>query len=177
MGKIDLDELTYEQYINCKPWDEDGTKNHDCPYFKMVWKAFLFEVMNCFIVSIIMLQSEIFSSAGYLKYVTQANGSMDLLIQLSDLKAKSITYVYNNYKIRKILNLQRKREATVKTVEKLKEKIKRWRQFTRTTMVNADPPSTFVESNAAVLGDAKKDETKKKVTIAEDQNQAIGEPT
>lgn len=102
---------------------------------------------------------------------------MDLLIQLSDLKAKSITYVYNNYKIRKILNLQRKREATVKTVEKLKEKIKRWRQFTRTTMVNADPPSTFVESNAAVLGDAKKDETKKKVTIAEDQNQAIGEPT
>lgn len=35
---------------------------------------------------------------------------MDLLMELSELKAKSITYVINNYKIRKILNIQRKRE-------------------------------------------------------------------
>lgn len=76
--------------------------------------------MNCFILAIILLQSEIFNSAGYLKYVTQQNGSMDLLIQLADSKAKSITYVFNNYKIRKILNIQRKREQTLKTVEILK---------------------------------------------------------
>ena len=92
--------------------------------------------MNAFIVAIVLLQSEIFSSSGYLKYVTQANGSMDLLMQLSELKAKSITYVFNNYKIRKILSINRKRESTLKTVERLKEKLTRWRQFTRTTMVN-----------------------------------------
>lgn len=74
---------------------------------------------------------------------------MDLLIQLAETKAKAITYVFNNYKIRKILSLQRKREAIVKTTERLKEKIHRWRQFTRTTMVNERPPSQFVESGAA----------------------------
>lgn len=91
-----------------------------------------------------MLQCEIFSSAGYLKYVTQQNGSLDLLMELSELKAKSITYVFNNYKIRKILNIQRKREQTLATVEKLKEKIARWRQFTRTTLTTDRGPSTFI---------------------------------
>lgn len=76
----------------------------------MDWRALYFQYMNCFIIAVIMLQCEIFSSSGYLKYVTQRNGSMDLLMELSELKAKSITYVINNYKIRKILNLQRKRE-------------------------------------------------------------------
>lgn len=73
---------------------------------------------------------------------------MDLLLQISELKAKSITYMYNNYKIRKILSIQRKRESTLKTVERLKDKIYRWRQFTRTTMVNQRGPSTFEESGA-----------------------------
>lgn len=73
---------------------------------------------------------------------------MDLLIQLSELKAKSVTYVFNNYKIRKILSINRKRESTLKTVERLKEKILRWRQFTRTTLVNRRGPSTFEESGA-----------------------------
>jgi hypothetical protein len=143
----DLGEMTFRDYISCNPWT-DGKHNENCPHFQLNERAFYFEVMNCFIVAMIMLQSEIFSSAGYLKYVTQQNGSMDLLIQLSELKAKSITYVWNNYKIRKILSVQRKREATLKTVEKLKEKIQRWRQFTRTTMVNTQPPSTLVASGA-----------------------------
>jgi hypothetical protein len=114
-------------YVKCHPWDADGTHNQKCPHFELDWKAFYFEGMNCFIVAIILLQSEIFSSAGYLKYVTQQNGSMDLLLQIPELKAKSITYMYNNYKIRKILSIQRKRESTLKTVERLKEKIFRWR--------------------------------------------------
>ena len=59
-----------------------------------------------------------------------------------------MVYVYNNYKIRKILNIQRKRESTLKTVERLKDKIFRWRQFTRTTMVNMRGPSTFEDSGA-----------------------------
>lgn len=80
--------------------------------------------------------------------MTQQDGSMDLLMQLAELKAKSITYVYNNYKIRKILSVQRKREAILKTVEQLKQKIFRWRQFTRTTMVNKKPPSLFLKSGA-----------------------------
>ena len=90
--------------------------------------------MNCFIISTIIFQSEIFSSAGYLKYVTQHGGSMDLLMELSELKAKSITYAINNYKIRKVLNIKRKKEQIFNTVDKLKDKIHRWRQFTRTTL-------------------------------------------
>ena len=69
-------------------------------------------------------------------------------MQLSELKAKSMTYVFNNYKIRKILSVNRKRESTLKTVERLKEKITRWRQFTRTTLVNKRGPSMFEETGA-----------------------------
>jgi hypothetical protein len=83
-----------------------------------------------------MLQGEIFDSAGYLKFVTQDDGSMDLLITLGALKAKSITYIFNNNKIRKILSIQRKRESIMSTVKKIKEKIIRWRLFTRTTLID-----------------------------------------
>lgn len=51
------------------------------------------------------MQSEIFKSSGYIKYVTQADGSMDLLVKLSNLKRLSFTYIYNNEKIRKILSI------------------------------------------------------------------------
>jgi len=61
--------------------------------------------MNCFMIAIISLQSEIFSSEGYLKFVTQTDGSMDLLVKLADIKAKSISYVFNNLKIRKIISI------------------------------------------------------------------------
>ena len=56
-------------------------------------------------ISIISLQSEIFKSSGYIKYVNQVNGSMDLLVRLAALKQKSFTYVFNNLKIKKILSL------------------------------------------------------------------------
>jgi hypothetical protein len=62
---------------------------------------------------------------------------MDLLIQLSELKAKSIAYVFNNTKIRKIIAIQRQKESTLATVEKIKGKLKRWRIFTRTTLDQA----------------------------------------
>ena len=58
--------------------------------------ALIIQCLNIVILSIIMLQSEIFDSFGYKKFVTQADGSMDLLMQLSGLKAKSITYIFNN---------------------------------------------------------------------------------
>jgi len=66
---------------------------------------------------------------------------MDLLIQLSELKAKSITYVYNNYKIRKILSIQRKRETTLQTVESIKAKITQWRAFVKMKAVGSKGPS------------------------------------
>jgi hypothetical protein len=58
--------------------------------------AFIVQTLNVIILSVIMLQSEIFDSAGYIKFITQSDGSMDLLMQLSGIKAKSITYIYNN---------------------------------------------------------------------------------
>lgn len=61
---------------------------------------------------------------------------MDLLCSLADLKAKSVTYVFNNYKIRKIVSIQKRRETIDATVQKLREKIIRWRKFTRTTLLD-----------------------------------------
>lgn len=90
--------------------------------------------MNCVIIMFIMLQSEIFDSQGYIKFVTQSDGSMDLLVQLADLKSKSMAYIFNNNKIRKILSIQRKKESINGTIDRLKNKIVRWRQFTRTTL-------------------------------------------
>ena len=102
--------------------------------FKLNSENYILQSMNCIMICFISLQLEIFRSFGYLKYVTQANGSMDLLIQLSDLKSKSIAYVFNNNKIRKIISIQRQREVINSTVDKLKDKLKRWRLFTRTTL-------------------------------------------
>ena len=54
------------------------------------------QILNCVIIAVIALQAEIFRSPGYQKYVQQTDGSMDLLVQLADLKAKSVTFVFNN---------------------------------------------------------------------------------
>jgi hypothetical protein len=43
-----------------------------------------------------MFQAEIFRSYGYKKFVTQTDGSMDLLVKLASDKAKGITYAFNN---------------------------------------------------------------------------------
>lgn len=69
---------------------------------------------------------------------------MDLLVQLSYIKAKSIAYIYNNYKIKKIYKIQKRKEIINATVEKLKDKITRWREFTRTTLdTTKSVPGTF----------------------------------
>ena len=52
---------------------------------------------------------------------------MDLLMKLSDYKAKTITYVRNNLKIRKIVANQTKKESILRTVDRIKEKLIRWR--------------------------------------------------
>jgi len=104
---IQIEDMTYKNYIGklIVNNQEVGTE------LVFYWSVFFFECLNCLIIAFIILQSEIFRSVGFNKYVTQNDGSMDLLIQLSELKAKSITYVYNNYKIRKILSIQRNRET------------------------------------------------------------------
>ena len=38
------------------------------------------QVLNCIIIFIVILQNDIFNSAGYKKFVTQSDGSMDLLV-------------------------------------------------------------------------------------------------
>jgi hypothetical protein len=44
---------------------------------------------------------------------------MDLLMQLSGLKAKSIAFRFNNAKIRKIIQVQKKKELILLTVDKV----------------------------------------------------------
>jgi len=80
----------------------------------------------------ISLQSQIFDSCGYKKFMEQKGGSLDLLMELSELKARSITYVYNNHKIRKIVQIQKKREQILETVDKMKKRLAQWRRFMRT---------------------------------------------
>lgn len=74
------------------------------------------------------MQSEIFSSNGYIKYVSQTDGSMDLLVKLNELKQKSFTYVYNNEKIQKIIYIQNRREVILATLEIVKKKLINWRK-------------------------------------------------
>jgi hypothetical protein len=50
-------------------------------------------------ITLISLQAEIFNSEGYKKFVTQTDGSMDLLVKLAKQKQESLTFVYNNLKI------------------------------------------------------------------------------
>ena len=57
---------------------------------------FNMQLLNCVIIAIILLQADIFNSYGYKKFVTQTDGSLDLLIQLADLKSKSKAYIFNN---------------------------------------------------------------------------------
>ena len=74
-------------------------------------------------------------------------------MKLSEIKAKTITYVRNNLKIRKIVANQTKKESILKTVEKVKEKLVRWRKFTRTTLLDenkkAEMEKTIEEAKAA----------------------------
>lgn len=73
--------------------------------FELSWYNLWIQCMNCVIICFISVQIEIFKSFGFEKFVTQKNGSMDLLVSLATLKSKSISYVYNNKKIRKIISI------------------------------------------------------------------------
>jgi hypothetical protein len=86
------------------------------------------QMATCTLICLISMQSEIFSSNGYIKYVSQTDGSMDLLVKLNELKQKSFTYVYNNEKIQKIIYIQNRREVILATLEIVKKKLINWRK-------------------------------------------------
>lgn len=85
-------------------------------------------------VVFVFSQVSIFDSPGYIKYVTQKDGSLNLLLQLSVLKGKSVAYRFNNYKILKILEIQKKKELIVGNFEELKQKMKNWRIMKKQTL-------------------------------------------
>ena len=85
-------------------------------------------------INFLSLQTEIFESFGYKKFVAQKNGTMDKLLYLSDLKAQSMAYCFNNQKIRKIIQIQRHKETVSEVVEQLKQKLKNWRNLMRKTL-------------------------------------------
>ena len=77
---------------------------------KLNWHNFNLQILNCFIINIISLQKEIFWSHGYEKFITQKDGSMDLLVQLSAMKGHAITMIQNNARIQKIIAIKKRRE-------------------------------------------------------------------
>ena len=88
------EENSYQQYL------EDNSGDISINYFNLG-----IQLMNCAIICTIILQNDIFESAGYIKFVTQHNGSMDLLIELANLKQKSTAYIFNNMKVNKIVSI------------------------------------------------------------------------
>lgn len=126
----------FQRDFNFKEFEEGGIKPHH-PYYglKFFWSDFYIVLLNCIMICVISLQCQIFDSVGYRKFVEQKDGSMDLLVELSALKAKSMAYVFNNYKIRKIVSIKFKKEQVMATVDVIKGKLQRWRAFTKTTLV------------------------------------------
>ena len=64
-------EMSYEQLIN----NSDTFVGLE---FNKV--NFCMQLLNCMMIAVISLQTEIFESPGYIKFVTQTDGSMDLLM-------------------------------------------------------------------------------------------------
>jgi len=93
-----------------------------------------------------------------------------LIVQLAELKAKSIAFTFNNLKIRKIISIQRRKETVRATVEKLQEKLRRWRRFTRTTLdtTTAQSRPGDAGSGGAAEGQGKDDKEQ-----GDDEEQAI----
>lgn len=61
--------------------------------------SFVLQLFNCFMVCYVFLQVAIYDSPGYKKFKKHKDGSLDLLLQLSFMKGKSIAYKFNNKKI------------------------------------------------------------------------------
>lgn len=76
------------------------------------------------------MQKEIFYSFGYRKFITQKNGSMDLLVKLAQEKARAMTYAFNNTKIKKIIKIQSDKEKILLIADKLKNHLVNWRKWT-----------------------------------------------
>jgi len=66
--------------------------------------------------------------------VTQKDGSMNLLLQLSVLKGKSVAYRFNNFKILKVIGIQKKKELVLTNFEELKSRMKNWRVLKKQTI-------------------------------------------
>ena len=77
---------------------------------------------------------------------------MDLLVQLSELKAKSMTYVFNNMKIRKITSVQKHKEKLVAIVENIKLKLSKWRKSNK-NLIKLEESETYkkTEENEKLL--------------------------
>jgi hypothetical protein len=76
------------------------------------------------------LQRGIFESYGFKKFVTQKDGSMDLLLHQAITKGKMMAQMFNNYKITKIVAAKKRRERIMATFDKLKKQLVNWRIFT-----------------------------------------------
>jgi hypothetical protein len=59
---------------------------------------------------------------------------LNLLLQLSVLKGKSVAYRFNNFKIIKILEIQKNKELVQNNFEELKIRMKNWRVMKKQTL-------------------------------------------
>ena len=159
LSLIDYDDDSYWMTVIGfrKIWNNHGDQSYDFRDLIMTdnymtmrlrWEAFGFEMLNCGMICIISLQSQIFDSYGYQKFIAQKDSSMDMLMKLAETKAKSIAFVYNNYKIRQIYKIQHRKEVIMATVEKLKEKVVKWRQFTRATLDNVQMVGNYTDKHS-----------------------------
>ena len=86
---------------------------------------------------------------------------MELMNQLQFLKAKSITYRFNNLKIQKHISIQKRKESILQTVENLKIKLRNWRQFKIHAIEGSYiPPDLMIKNKKTIVEQVNEEDEK-----------------
>jgi hypothetical protein len=118
----DEEHFTYETLIG----NPEQFKGLEAKTHNMFIESFI-----CIIIAMLCLQRGIFESYGFKKFVTQKDGSMDLMLHQAITKGKMMAQMFNNYKITKIVAAKKRRERIMATFDKLKKQLVNWRIFTQ----------------------------------------------
>ena len=62
------------------------------------------------------------------------DGKLNMMLQLSVLKGKSIAYVFNNKKIMQIIQIKKKKQQVLDNFDEIRDKLKNWRKMKKTVI-------------------------------------------
>ena len=88
------------------------------------YEQYIFLILKSFNLFVIFLQSRIFESEGFKKFFRIDLRNLNNLAK--NQKRLGVTYRYNNWKIQKVLNVQKKKRDMYASVSELKLKLQLW---------------------------------------------------